>query len=226
MFTFATTTCCFTRSEGYMTRLIVRCMQWIMLLGFLQASGQTAQLTIARNGYVSGEHAVFSFDGRRLAVRYGSDRSGLGFATDWYTFANGAWRSVPTRSHSRALPTVHLGGCDPDDAIDISNRFSEYMHSLAPGLKLKYVGAMAGQEDSAVAIYSRPAPNTQTGRILQISLLRDGAPVVIASTDIGESRYCSAQWNEHNDGTRDLIVFTVEPAGSSVSYAFQSFAIK
>jgi len=209
-----------------MTRLIVRHIQWLLLVGLLQASGQTLQPTIVRNAYVSGEHAVFSFNGKLLTIRHGSERSGLGFATDWYAYADGAWRSLPTPSHSRALPPVHLGECDQEDAIDISSRFLEYMQVLPPGSKLKYVGALPERKQYALAIYSRLAPNTQSGSILQISLFRNGlAPVALATADIGEARYCNAQWSDHDDGTQDLIAFTLEPAGSSVSFAFQSFAI-
>ncbi len=210
-----------------MRRIITNCMRWLLVVGLLHANGQTVQPTIARNGYASGEHATFRLDGEHLSIRYGSDRSGLGIATDWYAYAGGAWRAVSKTSHPPDLPAVHLGECDRDDALDISNHFPRLVQLLPRGSKLKQVEPLHGRDERTLAISSMTAPKTQTGSILQISLLSSDreAGTVLATADIGEARFCSAQWNAHKDGTRDLIVFTLQPAGSSVSYAFQSFTI-
>ena len=209
-----------------MTRMITHCIRVTLLFGLLHADAQTAQPTLVRNGYVSGEHAVFHFDGNLLSIRYGSNRSGLGIATDWYSYINGEWRPVSKASDPSQPPAVHLSQCDPGDQLDISNRYPALAQQVLHGSKLKHVEAIAGRDDKVIAIFSKSAPKTQTGSILQISLLSNGeTPRVIATADIGESRYCRAQWGALKDGTRDLIVFTLEPAGSSVSYAFQSFKV-
>ena len=179
-----------------MTRMITHCIRVTLLFGLLHADAQTAQPTLVRNGYVSGEHAVFHFDGNLLSIRYGSNRSGLGIATDWYSYINGEWRPVSKASDPSQPPAVHLSQCDPGDQLDISNRYPALAQQVLHGSKLKHVEAIAGRDDK-----------------------------VIATADIGESRYCRAQWDALKDGTRDLIVFTLEPAGSSVSYAFQSFKV-
>jgi hypothetical protein len=210
-----------------MKRVIARWMLCTLMVGILQASAQTTKSTLIKNGFVSGEHAVFKFNGGVLAIRYGSERSGLGITTDWYTYVNGVWKPASGALHSSNLPAVRLGECDRDDTLNISNRFPTFNRLLPPGSTLKYVGSNRDSEDSSLVISSRPAPNTQTGSILQISWIR-GSPVpeLLASVDMGEDRYCRAQWNAHIDGTRDLVVFTLQPAGSSVSYAFQSFSIR
>jgi hypothetical protein len=209
-----------------MKKSITQTIQCMLLAGFLQASAQTTTSTIVRNGYASGEHAVFKFNGNVLSIRYGSDRSGLGISTDWYAYANGAWRAMPKTSHHPVLPVVHIGECDPDDALDISSHFPRFAQLLSRDSKLKDVEMLEGQPKLAIAISSKRDPNRQTGSILQISLLSDGeTPTVLATQDIGEDRVCSVQWNAQKDATRNLIVFTLQPAGSSVSYAFQSFKI-
>jgi hypothetical protein len=190
------------------------------------ANCQTSPPSIVRNGYAIGEHAVFRFDGKFLNIRHGNDRSGLGFETTWYALSDGTWHSIPAYLQPPTLPRVHLGKCDPEDTTDISNRFPQYRKLLARGSKLKYVGVSTEHEKDALAIYSRPGSQSQTGKILEIALVRDGqAPVVLAIAKLGEARYCRAQWNEDDRGRQDLVVFTLEPAGSSANYAFQSFTI-
>jgi hypothetical protein len=191
----------------------------------LQASAQSTS-TIVKNGDISGEHATFRFNGKVLTIRSGSDRSGLGFTTDWYIYKNGSWRAY--RAHQASdLREVNLQKCDQDESLDISDKFPQFVPLLPSGSKLKYVITAGDQDANLLVISSQPASNTQTGSILQISLIRNGQGARrLASSDIGESQFCRAQWNEHKDGSKDLIVFTIEPAGSSVSYAFQSFAIR
>jgi hypothetical protein len=209
-----------------MIRIISDGIRWMLVLGLLQGGGQAVQQSIARNGYVSGEDAVFRFDGTSLSIRYGSNRSGPGIMTDWYAYDEGEWRVMPQMNHVPELPEVHLGDCDRSDESDISNRFPRVAKVLPQGSRLKHLEALDAKGEHVLAIFSTPAPNTQIHSLLEISMLSLGeTPRVLAIADIGESRYCSAKWDAHKDGTKDLVVFTLEPAGSSVSYAFQSFTI-
>ncbi len=213
-----------------MKRAVAQQILCVVLVGLWGAIAQTPRPTkysIERNGIVSGEHAVFHFNGDILSVRYGSERSGLGIVTEWYVYGGGAWRAATGASLPSHLPIVHLEACDRDDSIDLKSQYFSLVRLFSPGSEIKYVGTASRSEMTAFVISSMPAPQTQTGSRLQISLIREaGNAAVVLTMDIGEARYCSAQWDEHRDGTRDLAVFTLLPEGSSVSYAFQSFAVR